>query len=421
MTRACRPLLLWYCCSLLCGRRQRTSAQPHSIAPCRAISWRVENPFRFFTDPADTEVHRATYRALRPRTAHRRCWPPSRRCSAATTTAGPRRCSARPAGTTQTTASSARTATTTSIRSHRVDRQVAGIDDAAKLDLHVADGAARGEALRGEAVTQPCSERRGFEIPYPDGARSTVEIGGREVASIDSQGRAICSIVGMGDSFASGEGNPDVPVRFSRERAADYGKRVERQDLLAAIRRASAPGADRRQGLHRGERALDRPGLPPLALFASVARRPAARASRTRIAPSRSSAWPARARRSRSGCSCATRATSGCPTRRTCRRSPPSRRRSAASTRRRCQDLPEAYHMNGTIPELKGGLVLRKCEPEQCAQDRSRAPVGRRQRCRLLAPARQRRARRQVAAAAARRLVRRRCTGWTRRACSSTR
>ena len=30
------------------------------------IRWRVENPFRFFTDPADTEVHRATYPALSP-------------------------------------------------------------------------------------------------------------------------------------------------------------------------------------------------------------------------------------------------------------------------------------------------------------------------------------------------------------------
>jgi len=28
------------------------------------------------------------------------------------------------------------------------------------------------------------------------------------------------------------------------------------------------------------------------------------------------------------------------------------------------QDLPEAYHINGKIPELQGGLVLRRCEPE---------------------------------------------------------
>ena len=39
-------------------------AQPAYAAP--VIAWRVENPFRFFTDPADTEVHRATYRALGP-------------------------------------------------------------------------------------------------------------------------------------------------------------------------------------------------------------------------------------------------------------------------------------------------------------------------------------------------------------------
>ena len=29
------------------------------------------------------------------------------------------------------------------------------------------------------------------------------------------------------------------------------------------------------------------------------------------------------------------------------------------------QDLPEAYHINGKVPELKGGLVLRKCDAER--------------------------------------------------------
>ena len=28
------------------------------------ITWRVENPFRLFTDPQDSEVHRATFEAL---------------------------------------------------------------------------------------------------------------------------------------------------------------------------------------------------------------------------------------------------------------------------------------------------------------------------------------------------------------------
>src|SRR5262245_15110842 len=30
------------------------------------IVWQVENPFRFFLDPTDTEVHRATWAALSP-------------------------------------------------------------------------------------------------------------------------------------------------------------------------------------------------------------------------------------------------------------------------------------------------------------------------------------------------------------------
>ena len=78
--------------------------------------------------------------------------------------------------------------------------------------------------------------------------------------------------------------------------------------------------------------------------------------------PSRSPASPARARRRRSASSSNTRATSGCPIRRTCRRFPPSPRRSAAAKVRATYDLPEAYHLNDRIPELKGGLALRKCD-----------------------------------------------------------
>ena len=33
------------------------------------IVWRVENAFRFFHDPADTEVHRATWKSLTPEQA----------------------------------------------------------------------------------------------------------------------------------------------------------------------------------------------------------------------------------------------------------------------------------------------------------------------------------------------------------------
>ncbi|MEI9901679.1 MAG: hypothetical protein WDN31_17970 [Hyphomicrobium sp.] len=79
-------------------------------------------------------------------------------------------------------------------------------------------------------MTQACSEEAHFDIPYPAGAGVSVEIGGREVASTDIKVHDLL-IVGMGDSFASGEGNPDVPVRFSRDRSADYGQRSGTSDL----------------------------------------------------------------------------------------------------------------------------------------------------------------------------------------------
>src|SRR5436853_472635 len=43
-------------------------SEPAPVIPLQVpeISWQVENSFRFFTDAADTEVHRATYLALTP-------------------------------------------------------------------------------------------------------------------------------------------------------------------------------------------------------------------------------------------------------------------------------------------------------------------------------------------------------------------
>ena len=49
--------------------RQRWDRPPRAqVAPLPVpkITWRVENSFRFFSDAADTEVHRATFLALPP-------------------------------------------------------------------------------------------------------------------------------------------------------------------------------------------------------------------------------------------------------------------------------------------------------------------------------------------------------------------
>ena len=71
----------------------------------------------------------------------------------------------------------------------------------------------------GQAVTSPCDEPVTLSVPYPKGGSISVGVDGETPISIDIQVKDLL-IVGLGDSFASGEGNPDVPVRFDAERRA---------------------------------------------------------------------------------------------------------------------------------------------------------------------------------------------------------
>jgi hypothetical protein len=79
----------------------------------------------------------------------------------------------------------------------------------------------------GAAITSPCDEPISVAIPYPDGGTVSVGVEGETPISTDIKVRDLL-IVGLGDSFASGEGNPDVPVRFDENRRARnvYPKRA---------------------------------------------------------------------------------------------------------------------------------------------------------------------------------------------------
>jgi hypothetical protein len=71
----------------------------------------------------------------------------------------------------------------------------------------------------GAPVTSPCDEPITVGIPYPDGGTVAVGVDGETPISTDIKVKDLL-IVGLGDSFASGEGNPDVPVRFDANRRA---------------------------------------------------------------------------------------------------------------------------------------------------------------------------------------------------------
>ena len=65
-----------------------------------------------------------------------------------------------------------------------------------------------------------CAERvsgPGIELPYPGGAEISVNVVGEPPIIAEARVRDLL-IAGLGDSFASGEGNPNMPVAFSETR-----------------------------------------------------------------------------------------------------------------------------------------------------------------------------------------------------------
>jgi lysophospholipase L1-like esterase len=80
----------------------------------------------------------------------------------------------------------------------------------------------------------PCDETIRATIPYPDATTISVNVEGERRISIEAQVKDVM-IVGLGDSFASGEGNPDTPVRLDEFHRS--------QNLYPTRKRIDAGGA----------------------------------------------------------------------------------------------------------------------------------------------------------------------------------
>ena len=191
------------------------ASTPASAEP--EIVWRVVNPFRFFLDAKASEIHRATFESL---TEEERRTPilAAERALAERHSEGWAATMFRE--TCWNVASNRHVcpqyADYAHPKSHKVRLEIADVPEARTVDCQWLT-APVGTRQRGTAATLPCNQPVELDIPYPGGARVSVEIGGRQVADT----RVVVSdlfIVGLGDSFASGEGNPDAPVRFSNRR-----------------------------------------------------------------------------------------------------------------------------------------------------------------------------------------------------------
>ncbi len=322
------------------------------------LTWRVENPFRFFKDPKDTSLHREVFedllrsekrtpilsaeRILNAETHDgwaagmhaKTCWDASRNrhiCSKQKDYINP--------------------------KSHRVVVTVENVQEPdASCQWLMRPGRSRGKS---ETVSGPCAGPMRFDIPFSAGAEITVVSQGSQIARRTIKVRDVL-IAGIGDSFASGEGNPDVPVRFSPERAQGYGFLKGKFDLSGYPTRIGG-----------WQQIGDTKFNAQNARWNDTACHRSLYSHQMRAALQLSLEDPHRAV-TFVGLSCSgAQVTFGLFLRYKGNewvQNPPDLSQISALSVAQCGgktapavDMPEAYHMRGVIKELQGGLVLRKC------------------------------------------------------------
>ncbi len=331
------------------------------------IEWRVRNSFRFFSNPRDGDVHRATWIALTPEQRRTPVLSAERALASRHPEGWAAAIEGRPCW------NSAKNEHVcpdgkpyTQPDSHRIVAELAGLPEAEQMSC-VWHGTPKGRDIeRVVVVRQSCARPLEVQVPYPAGLALSVEIDGREVAAEDVLVRDIF-IVGMGDSFGSGEGNPDVPVRFSRERVADYGRQDPKRSAIS-----QPVGYPARAGNWR--QIGDRDFIANNARWLDQACHRSLYSYQLRTALQLSLENPHRAV-TYVGVACSGaevvhglflryKGNEWVP-------APPEYSQVSAVAIAQCgsaeapaQDLPEAYHMNGKIEALQGGLVLHKCQQE---------------------------------------------------------
>lgn len=337
--------------------------RPEYRAPPR-IDWQVENSFRFFGNASDTALHRATYEAL----SEEERKTPILSAERALQRRHPdgwaadqvrRLCHFRGRGGGQC----GTRGDYINPRSHKIVAQLLNVAESKTVDCTwkaVPLNARRRGGVK--KLTLPCDTAVKFDVPYPSGLSLSVSVGGQPVAETRVKVEDLL-IVGMGDSFGSGEGNPDVPVRFSRERTANYGEPSKGLVLAGYPARV---GAWREIG--------DRPFIEQRARWVDQACHRSLYSHQLRAALQIAVEEPQKAV-TYVGLACSGAETTfglflyykgneWVP-------QPPEYSQISAAAVAQCGrhkapniDLPEAYHMSEKLPELKG-LVLRRCDRKQ--------------------------------------------------------
>lgn len=188
------------------------------------IVWRVDNPFRLLLDPKLTDLHRQVWESLtdverlEPITSAERkleqLFPDGWARSAYRRT-----CKSSPTG---YFGGCGEDADYVNPKRHRVLARIAGPAlQSRPCEWVVTPLEGSGPVPMRDSF--PCDAEARIDIPFPDGAQVSVFADTEPIAHATIRVRDIF-VVGLGDSFASGEGNPDQPVRLSGERQLAYGQ-----------------------------------------------------------------------------------------------------------------------------------------------------------------------------------------------------
>jgi len=189
-----------------------------------SIEWRVENPFRFFIDSEVLEPHRRGFARLssaaggQPVLAAER-WLSTQYPQGWAEHAFTRTCWHL---VNQDLSACGGLASYIHPKSHRIIARLQALLQKDRTCVWRLQSTSSPRSAA-KSIERPCVSPVQFDIPYPKGADLSVSING-QISAATKVRVEDALIVGLGDSYGSGEGNPDRPVRWRDDRAASFGQ-----------------------------------------------------------------------------------------------------------------------------------------------------------------------------------------------------
>lgn len=228
-----------------------TGAMPLSEARAEGrIEWRLENPFRLFRKPEDTQLHRDIYESLSLMERQSPILSAERKLAARFGGRGWADQMFNDTCYNQNTDKYDACPDYVLPKAHRILARLSKSQGFWDLLLPDPEGGTCDWQLTGTQnaslarKSAPCEQQVTFDIPYPGGGRLSVARSGTAAAKpLDIRVHDML-VVGMGDSFGAGEGNPDHPVTLSDSRAFDYGE----VDIAATSMTVKLDGYPARKG-----------------------------------------------------------------------------------------------------------------------------------------------------------------------------